>query len=97
MLEVGWPDPALVEERIESTRSCAARSATTSSDTSFVSPAVVMADFLPMGWRSMRAHERQALLLGSHRRYGGGPRGGGGRRPPARRPPQRHGGWLVPQ
>src|SRR5580692_9549380 len=26
MLEVGWPDPALVEQRIESTRSCAARS-----------------------------------------------------------------------
>src|SRR6202161_4642468 len=30
MLDVGWPDPALVEERIESTRSCAARSATVS-------------------------------------------------------------------
>src|ERR1700761_8872560 len=42
MLEVGWPDPALVEARIESTRNCAARSATTPSDTSLVSPVVVM-------------------------------------------------------
>src|SRR5579863_10403231 len=30
MLEVGWPDPALVEERIESIRNCAASSAAAS-------------------------------------------------------------------
>jgi hypothetical protein len=30
MLEVGWPEPALVLARIESTRSCAASSATVS-------------------------------------------------------------------
>src|ERR1700733_6049081 len=49
MLEVGWPDPALVELRTESTRSCAARSATTSRDIALVSPAVVMADSCPCG------------------------------------------------
>src|SRR5215470_7244813 len=42
MLEVGCPDPALVEERTESTRSCAARSATALRLLSEVSSVIVM-------------------------------------------------------
>lgn len=42
MLEVGCPEPALVVERIESTRSCAASSATVSSPVSDVAVIVVM-------------------------------------------------------
>ena len=47
MLEVGWPDPALVTGRIESTRSCAASSASVSRPASDVRRVVVMATPLP--------------------------------------------------
>lgn len=43
MLEVGWPDPALVEDRIESTRSCAASSAMVSRRVFSVTVSDVMA------------------------------------------------------
>ncbi len=50
MLEVGCPDPALVEARTESTRSCAARSATALRLLSEVSSAIVMiTPVLPVG------------------------------------------------
>ena len=42
MLEVGCPDPALVEERTESTRNWAARSATASGLLPGVSSVIVM-------------------------------------------------------
>jgi hypothetical protein len=47
MLEVGWPEPALVLERIESTRSWAASSATVSSPTWDVGDVRVMVTVAP--------------------------------------------------
>ncbi len=50
MLEVGCPDPALVEERTESTRNCAARSATASRLLPVVISVIVMiTPVLPVG------------------------------------------------
>src|SRR3984957_5540644 len=59
MLDVGWPDPALVEERIESTRSWAARSATVSRPIVEAECVVVMSE-LPSGC------VRSALLPSEH-------------------------------
>jgi hypothetical protein len=46
MLEVGWPDPAEVLDRIESTRSCCASSATVARSAS-VTTSVVDAMGIP--------------------------------------------------
>src|ERR1700761_1054462 len=66
MLEVGWPDPALVAARIESPRSCAARSATTSSDVSFVSPIVVMVGSSPQDGGPCTHHNHMTTRFGGH-------------------------------
>jgi len=53
MLDVGWPDPAAVLHRIESTRNCWASSPMSSS----VSTVMAVASHVPaMGQASLRAH-----------------------------------------
>src|SRR4051812_5423776 len=49
MLEVGWPEPALVEQRIESTRSWAASSATVAKSVVVSASMAVMPIFPPRG------------------------------------------------
>src|SRR5690348_6903287 len=58
MLEVGWPDPALVDERIESTRSCAARSETVSRPGMDVTSVVLTDHSLAVGARCRDSHSR---------------------------------------
>jgi hypothetical protein len=61
MLEVGWPDPALVLARIESTRSWAAISATSSRMIS-AEIVVVVAMVLRMPAYAWRVGDRAILL-----------------------------------
>src|SRR5580700_8991980 len=81
MLDVGWPDPALVEERIESTRSWAARSATVSRPNVEAECVVVMCG-LPSG-----AFE-QRYSPSEHAVHRPAEAGWGRARPAERKPPQ---------